>query len=414
MARYYPVAYIWATYEDLIGEWSQFYLFVAAFVFSIRVAVSGSQYRLFFALLAAACFYVFMEEISWGQRIIGFASPEVFERHNLQREVNLHNFLVGPYDTLIKDVIEYCLAAALVLYGLGYPLALRVGWGVARLAQRLGIAPPPLYLWPYFVIAALLELRLFRFSEAEIAEVLIGLALTIMAAHYSVEQRTQREAEREASTRSATARRLATITGVVSVSVLILAAVTTYGVYAMPHMAESTQIRLENGLNKLVRRYRGYERWELAARLDQHLHADRPKRTDILRRLADTYEKMGDDARFREYNAKALALELAAYQRTPNNVPLNLSLVRTYRQIGQEEKAEEHLQRALHVASARVRRNPTSADGAYWLGKTHMLLGDYASAEEQFARAFELSPTTRFRRALHNARRTDPEHETDP
>ena len=30
MAMYFPVAYIWATYEDLYGEWAQTWFFAAA------------------------------------------------------------------------------------------------------------------------------------------------------------------------------------------------------------------------------------------------------------------------------------------------------------------------------------------------------------------------------------------------
>jgi len=36
--------------------------------------------RWFLYLLATASFYVFMEEISWGQRIIGFDTPHFFIR----------------------------------------------------------------------------------------------------------------------------------------------------------------------------------------------------------------------------------------------------------------------------------------------------------------------------------------------
>ena len=45
MAVYFPVAYIWATYEDLFGEWAQTYFFTAALVFSVLVASSRSPYR---------------------------------------------------------------------------------------------------------------------------------------------------------------------------------------------------------------------------------------------------------------------------------------------------------------------------------------------------------------------------------
>jgi tetratricopeptide (TPR) repeat protein len=397
---YYPLAYIWATYEDLIGEWLQFYRFVAAFIFSIRLAFSGSRYRVFFALLAASCFYVFMEEISWGQRILGFASPEFFQRHNLQRQVNLHNFLVGPFHTLTKTVIETMLATALVVYGLVYPLAVRFGWALAGMLQRLRIPAPPLYLWPYFVIAALLEVGLFRFNEAEIAEVLIGLALSIMALHYYVEQWPQSDGDHGAK-----ARRRTLMVLVVVGSTLTLATGTTYGLYAVPHVAAKTEKRIMNGIAKFAGRYMRYEHYEMAAQLYQRLHAEQPTKTAIVRKLARAYRKMGDEGRFREYIDKALALDLDAYRRRPERVSVNLSLVRTYRETGQQGKAAAHLQQALHAARQRVRRRPTSASAAYWLGQTYVLLEDYPSALEQFERAFALKPTSKkYRKALLKAR----------
>ncbi len=96
------------------------------------------------------------------------------------------------------------LGTALVVYGLVYPLAVRFDWALAGTVQRLRIPAPPLYLWPYFVIAALLEVGLFRFNEAEIAEVLIGLALSIMAVHYYVEQWPQSDCDRGAKARRRT------------------------------------------------------------------------------------------------------------------------------------------------------------------------------------------------------------------
>jgi tetratricopeptide (TPR) repeat protein len=405
MAMYYPLAYIWATYEDLIGEWLQFYLFVAAFIFSIRLAFSGSRYRIFFALLAVSCFYVFMEEISWGQRIIGFASPEFFQRHNLQRQVNLHNFLVGPFHTLTKVVIEYMLATALVVYGLVYPLAVRFGWALAGMVQRLRIPAPPLYLWPYFVIAALLEVGLFRFNEAEIAEVLIGLALSIMAVHYYVEQSPQSDGDHSGLSPSSISQRRTLMVLLVFGSTITLATGTTYGLYAVPHVAAKTDRRIMNGIEKFAGRYMRYEQYEMAAQLYQRLHAEQPRKTSILRKLARAYQEMGDEGRFREYIEKTLALDLDAYRRRPERVSVNLSLVRTYRETGQQGKAAAHLQQALHAARQRVRRKPTSASAAYWLGETYVLLEDYPSTLAQFERAFALKPTSKkYRKALLKAR----------
>ena len=50
------------------------------------------------ALTAVYALIFFMaagEEVSWGQRIIGWESGEFFLQHNKQEETNLHNLMVG-------------------------------------------------------------------------------------------------------------------------------------------------------------------------------------------------------------------------------------------------------------------------------------------------------------------------------
>ena len=43
-------------------------------------------------LLTAGAFFVGMEEISWGQRLLGFEEPEFWTEHNVQSEFTFHNF----------------------------------------------------------------------------------------------------------------------------------------------------------------------------------------------------------------------------------------------------------------------------------------------------------------------------------
>ena len=140
-AAWYPMAYIWATYEDFVGEWIQFWSIVVAFAVSVRLAVSRWRYRWFFVLLALSCFYVAMEEISWGQRIVEFSSPEFFRTNNLQGETNIHNFLTGPFGTSLKAALSYSLAGALALYGLVYPVVLRLRLRLAVWLDSRGLAP---------------------------------------------------------------------------------------------------------------------------------------------------------------------------------------------------------------------------------------------------------------------------------
>jgi hypothetical protein len=46
---------------------------------------------LWFALAAACCFYVGGEEISWGQHLVNWTTPEYWSQYNDQNETNLHN-----------------------------------------------------------------------------------------------------------------------------------------------------------------------------------------------------------------------------------------------------------------------------------------------------------------------------------
>ncbi len=50
--------------------------------------------NLFYLLLAIFFFVGFGEEISWGQRILGIATPEPLSEINVQNEINLHNLKV--------------------------------------------------------------------------------------------------------------------------------------------------------------------------------------------------------------------------------------------------------------------------------------------------------------------------------
>jgi hypothetical protein len=74
---------------------------VAVFVlmistFQIKKSFFSSHDRVrilvFLFILSAFLVVVFGEEVSWGQRVIGYESFGVFEKYNYQDEVNFHNF----------------------------------------------------------------------------------------------------------------------------------------------------------------------------------------------------------------------------------------------------------------------------------------------------------------------------------
>jgi hypothetical protein len=65
---------------------------ILAFKIAITFRATCHKYLAYLYMAAAlAIFVVSMEEISWGQRILGIDSPEYFLSHNRQKELNLHN-----------------------------------------------------------------------------------------------------------------------------------------------------------------------------------------------------------------------------------------------------------------------------------------------------------------------------------
>ncbi len=404
MAVWFPIAYIWGTYEDLFGEWTQFWLLVAGLVCSMRIVFSKGAYRPFFGILAVSFFYVAMEEISWGQRVIGFESPDYFKAKNLQGETNLHNFLTGPYSTVLKDSLGYLLAAGLVIYGLVVPVALRARWRIAVWADKCGLAVPPAYLWPFFVLGAVLELGPFGFNEAEVAEILIAYALASTALHYGYARKRGLDASASGTWAAGESGRLALRAGLTTVLVLLLAGGTTLAIYATPEGKKRSDTRIKNGVDKFAGRYARYERWDMAAALYERVLLEKPDSASTLRKLAKTYRNAGDLERYDARIATVLQLDLDRYEKDPSAASVNRSLVRTYRMMGETAKAEAYMRRALRIGLERVEKHPNGANAAYSLGRTYELMGQHEKALEHFERANRLKPTSKkFKKAYLKA-----------
>ena len=404
MAAYYPLAYIWATYEDLIGEWAQTYFFLAATILSVLVALQRSQYRWFFIVLAAACSYVVLEEISWGQRIFDFPTPDFLKSRNLQGEANLHNLLTGPHKTLLKDLISVGVAIGLLGYGLIYPLTRSRGWRLAQWVDKMGAAAPPLVLAPFFVLAAYFELKPFSFNEAEIAELLVATALAMTALHYLFAIKRGLPA-----TASSWSRNDSLVFGrwliIMTTAVVAIAALTTVAFYSAPGNESRINGRIERGVEKFAGRYKRHDRCDIANELYEMLLQKDPQRVYLLRQMATCYQRLKQSAMFDQTIATAISIDLQVYAQDPWRASVNQSLVRSYRLAGSNEKAQQHLEEALAIGIARIEEHADSAKAAYSFGRTLRLADRREEAFEQFTRAYEIDRTSsRYRKAYFSAR----------
>ncbi len=109
-------AYKMLTGEDKIAEYLQVAFWLMSFFFTLYVVKNyrvNSVIRVLYVLLAIGIFFLIGEEISWGQRIIGWATPESYAEINKQAETNIHNvhgvgyafkwihLLIGAYGSLL-------------------------------------------------------------------------------------------------------------------------------------------------------------------------------------------------------------------------------------------------------------------------------------------------------------------------
>lgn len=71
------------------------YLLVPVFTYPMAKQFRRQGERLMsslYFLWTGVAFFVGMEEISWGQRLLGFEEPEFWAKHNVQSEFTFHNF----------------------------------------------------------------------------------------------------------------------------------------------------------------------------------------------------------------------------------------------------------------------------------------------------------------------------------
>ena len=109
-------AYKLVTREDGIAEWCQVLFYTLALGGCLRITWRLRRSGRLFFLYATVClglFFLLGEELSWGQRLIGWGTPEALIERNKQGETNIHNIstvgtvfkwmqmLVGAYGALL-------------------------------------------------------------------------------------------------------------------------------------------------------------------------------------------------------------------------------------------------------------------------------------------------------------------------
>ena len=173
----------WLAREDGFVEWLTFgALVVAGGVLLARWwgfrQNRGALWQAVYLLGALAAFFGAGEEVSWGQRVFGWATTETFA-NNRQGETNLHNLEVGGMN-LNKVVFTYGLGLALATYFLLLPYVVR-RWAALRAWLAEAGVPIPTYTIAGWFVACVLIVVLIPYSRKwETLEVLVPVGALVV------------------------------------------------------------------------------------------------------------------------------------------------------------------------------------------------------------------------------------------
>lgn len=146
-----PWWYMVLNREDGVVEWmtAAVYLVAAGFAASLVLSFrrrKENMYALLCAGLGIGMVFIAMEEISWGQRLFGIATPDFVESINMQGEVTLHNVRGFPvHEAYIAVGLYGAFARTIATLLLG-----------GRHPKLVSLVTPPPALFLYFFVPFLL------------------------------------------------------------------------------------------------------------------------------------------------------------------------------------------------------------------------------------------------------------------
>lgn len=171
-----PVGYVYFITEDYWAEYGSFLSWAAATCFLACLLFGDRGFRKpGVVLLAFGTFFVAMEEISWGQRILDIPSPTVFTQYNLQGEINLHNLvpIVSKQDVIAGIVVG--------LWSLLLPLLTRKWERLEKWCGKWGVPIVPTHLWPFFLVAVFYLIWQPVVRSGEVSELCLGFAMAVLS-----------------------------------------------------------------------------------------------------------------------------------------------------------------------------------------------------------------------------------------
>ena len=143
----------WLAAEDGLSEWATVVMYLMGVLLAARVSLSVRRSRhhrmsLLYGAFAVVLVIAVLEEISWGQRMFGWTTPESLAEVNFQDETTVHN--IQGFDVVSSGA--FALVSLLGLVG----ICLRVLLHRQGVVTTLDLWLPPVALTPPLLLITLL------------------------------------------------------------------------------------------------------------------------------------------------------------------------------------------------------------------------------------------------------------------
>lgn len=171
-------ALLWIHEDGIVENLTVIFYLLAFIIFMIFLNKKGIR-NIWYLILGVLCFLMAGEELSWGQRIFGFVTPELLKQINYQQEVNIHNI----------KLLHIRAIGLLTIIGFFFfiPLTERFSSKLRALYQRLKIPVYP--LWAIGIPAVIMLTHVvpklffgkYSYIIEEVGEVSLSFAFFIFA-----------------------------------------------------------------------------------------------------------------------------------------------------------------------------------------------------------------------------------------
>ena len=152
------------TKEDGVIENATVMVYIIAFIFSLLIAKQFKSNKILFTLfliLGLGFFFIAFEEISWGQRLLDFESPDWFPK-NIQKETSIHNLKVfQDYRATSYIVVAFMGAFSWIIF----PQIKRIVNFGKNYEIFLEYAIPSKFLFSYFFSVSIYKLTWIVWPE---------------------------------------------------------------------------------------------------------------------------------------------------------------------------------------------------------------------------------------------------------